>query len=79
MISYQPGKANILTDALSRSKRVEPDADTITTVEETDQAQEVSMMTRSGIIASEEEIKEWQSAQESDPAVRDTIERVKQR
>ena len=56
---------------------MEPDVDAVTIVKETDQAQEVSMMTRSAIIASEEEIKEWQSAQEEDPVVRDTIERVR--
>ena len=58
---------------------MEPDAGVITIVEETDQAQEISMMTRSRIVTSEEEIKEWQSAQEEDPVVRDTIERVRQR
>ena len=52
------------------------DVDAETTREETDQAQEVSMMTKSTIVASEEKIKEWQSIQEEDPVVGDTIERV---
>ena len=45
---------------------------------ESDQAQEIAVMTRSSIVASEE-IEEWKTAQEEDPVVRDTIERVRQR
>ena len=45
---------------------------------ESDQAQEIAVMNRSSIVASEE-IEEWKTAQEEDPIVRDTIERVRQR
>ena len=54
MITYQPRKANILTDALSQSKRVELDAEEVEDTVESDQAQEIAVMTRSSIVASEE-------------------------
>ena len=50
---YQPGKANILADALSRSKRVELNAINNMTVEG-DQAEEIVVMTRSSIVAIKE-------------------------
>ena len=77
-IAYKPGKANILADALSRSKWVDLDAEEIEGIVEGTQAQEIAVMTRSSIVASEE-IEEWKTAQEEDPVVRDTIEQVKQR
>ena len=40
---------------------------------ESDQAQEIIVMSRSSIVASEE-IEEWKTAQEEDPVVQDTIE-----
>ena len=69
-IVYQPGKANILEDALSRSKRVELDA--VLNTEDSDQAQELSVMTRSSIVATEE-VNIWRAAQEEDPVVSDTV------
>ena len=77
-ITYQPGKANVLADALSRSKWVELDSKETENMKEGNQAQEVAVMTRSSIVASKE-IKEWKTAQEEDSVVRDTIERVRQR
>ena len=77
-ITYQPGKANILADALSRSKRVELDAEETEDTREDNQAQELAVMTRSSIVASEE-INERKTAQGEDPVVRETIERVRQR
>ena len=76
-IVYQPGKANILADALSRSKRVELDAIHSMMVNG-DQADEIAVMTRSSIVATEE-VKMWKIAQEEDPVVQDTIQRVRQR
>ena len=70
---YQPGKANILVDALSQSKRVELDAEEAEDIMESDQAQAIVVMTRSSIVSSEE-IEEWKTAQEEDPVVRDTIQ-----
>ena len=50
---YQPGKANILVDALSRSKQVELDA-IHSMMAKGDQAEEIAVMTRSSIVATEE-------------------------
>ena len=68
---YQPGKANILADALSRSKRVELDA-IHNIMAKGDQAEEIAVMTRSSIVATEE-VNIWRIAQEEDPVVQDTI------
>ena len=38
------------------------------------QDQALIVLTRSAIVASEDEINEWKSAQEEDPVVRDTIQ-----
>ena len=57
---------------------MELDAEEIEGTVEGTQAQEIAVMTRSSIVASEE-IEEWKTAQEEDPVVRDTIERVRQR
>ena len=57
---YQPGKANILADALSRSKRVELDA-IYSMMANGDQAEEIVVMTRSSIVA-KEEVKIWRTA-----------------
>ena len=67
-ITYQPRKANILADALSRNKWVEFDAEEAEDIEESNQAQELVVLTRSSIVANEE-IKEWKTAQEEDPRV----------
>ena len=42
-----------------------------------DQAKEIAVMTRSPIVATEE-VKIWNTAQEEDPVVQDTIQRVRQ-
>ena len=60
MIVYQPGKVNILANALLRSKRVELDAIT-NMITKGDQAKEISMMTRSSIVT-KEEVKIWRTA-----------------
>ena len=52
-IMDQPGKGNVLVDALSRSKRVEPNA-VLNTVEESGQAKEIAMMTRLSLVATKE-------------------------
>ena len=57
---YQPGKANILVDALSRRKRVELDA-IHSIIANGDQAEEIAVMTRSSIVAIEE-VKIWRTA-----------------
>ena len=49
----QPGKANILADALSRSKRVELDA-IHSMMASGDPEEEITVMTRSSIVATEE-------------------------
>ena len=76
-IVYQPGKANILEDALSRSKRVELDA-IHSMMANGDPEEEITVMTRSSIVATEE-VKIWRTAQEEDPIVQDIIQRVRQR
>ena len=43
---------------------------------EDDQAKEIAMMARSSIVATEE-VKIWKTAQEEDPVVQDTIQRVR--
>ena len=43
-----------------------------------DQADEIAVMTRSSIVATEE-VKIWRTAQEEDPVVQDIIQRVRQR
>ena len=55
---------------------MELDAKEIEGTVEGTQAQEIAVMTRSSFVASEE-IEEWKAAQEEDPVVRDTIERVR--
>ena len=50
---YQPRKANILADTLSRSKRVELDI-IHSMMAKGDQAEEIAAMTRSSIVATEE-------------------------
>ena len=50
---YSPRKVNILANALSKSKRVEPDAG-ISMMIEGDQAEGISVMTRSAIVATKE-------------------------
>ena len=77
MIVYQPGKADILADALSRSKWVELDAIHNMMIEG-DQIEEIAVMTRSSIVATKE-VKIWRTAQEEDPIVQDTIQRMRQR
>ena len=57
---------------------MELDAEEAEDTVENDQAQEVATMTKSSVVASEE-IEEWKTAQEEEPVVRDTIERVRQR
>ena len=52
-IVYQPGKANILADALSRSKRVELDA-IHSMMAHGDTKEELAVMTRSSVVATEE-------------------------
>ena len=56
---YQPGKANILADALSRSKRVELDA-IHNMMANGDPEEEIAVMTRSSIVATEE-VKIWRT------------------
>ena len=46
---------------------------------EDNQDQALAVLTRAAVVASEDEINEWKSAQEEDPVVRDTIQRVRQR
>ena len=41
---------------------------------ENNQDQALAVLTRSAVVASEDEIDEWKSAQEEDPVVRDTIQ-----
>ena len=69
---YQPGKANILADALLRSKTVELDA-VHSMMASGDPEEELAVMTRSSIVATEE-VKTWRTAQEEDPVVQDTIQ-----
>ena len=57
---------------------MELDAEEIEDTGEGNQTQELVVMTRSSIVASEE-IEEWKTTQEEDPVVRETIERVRQR
>ena len=58
---YQPGKANIMADTLSKSKRVELNTEETEDIGGSNQAQELVVMTRSSIVASEE-IEEWKAA-----------------
>ena len=59
-IVYQPGKANILADALSRSKRVELDA-VHSMMARGDPEEELAVMTHSSVVATEE-VKTWRTA-----------------
>ena len=77
MIVYQPKKGNVLADASLRSKRVELDA-VNSEMAEVDQAEKVSVMTRSSVVATKE-VHIWGSAQEEDPLVQDTIQQMRQR
>ena len=56
---------------------MELDAKEIEGTVEGTQAQEIAVMTRSSIVASKE-IEQWKTAQEEDPVVQDTIERVRE-
>ena len=70
-IVYQPRKAKILADALSRCRRVELDA-IHSMMPNCNQAEEIVVMTRSSIVAIEE-VKIWRTWQEEDPVVQDII------
>ena len=66
-IRYQPGKANILTGALSKSRREELTGSEIVGTEG-NSAQELAVITRSSIVLTEE-IQLWNEAQTKDPAI----------
>ena len=66
-IRYQPKKANILADALSKSRREELTRSGIAGTEG-DSAPELVVITRSSIVLTEE-IQLWNEAQTKDPAI----------
>ena len=67
-----------MANVLPQSKRVELDAELAENIVDSDQAQEIAVVIRSSIIASEE-IEEWKTAQEEEPVAPGTIERVRRR
>ena len=67
-IQYNPGKANIITDALSRS-RLGP-------VEEPESTGTVMTLTASSAVP-EAELQRWRSALEDDPNLMDAVQRLR--
>ena len=84
-IQYTPGKANIVADALSHSRRHNPDtwhSSQTSEAAHSDTEQPngfaihlISMMTRSSIVPTEA-LRSWREAQQADPVLRDIIKRV---
>ena len=72
VIKYQPGKANVLADALSRSRGTQATEMLVNQDEDT-----VHVMTRSSIVPVEE-VSAWHAAQREDPVLREIIQQVEQ-
>ena len=74
-IRYQPGEANILADALSRSRREEfIGSESSSTTGNL--APEIAVITRSSIVLTEE-IQLWKEAQTKDPTTQTTMQQLK--
>ena len=69
-IRYQPGKANIIADALSKTRG------TLSRAQEPEDDAMVNVMTRSMIVPTEE-VQLWHKAQREDPVVQEIIEHRK--
>ena len=67
-ISYNPGKANVIVDALSRS-RLGP--------KEEPEAAEIVMTLTASLAKSEEELQLWKSALANDPNLMDAVKRLR--
>ena len=74
-IRYQPGKANILADALSRSRREDSTQSAITAPDD-QTMQELTVVTRSSIVLTDE-IQLWKEARTKDLAIQATMQQLK--
>ena len=76
IIKYQPGKANIVADALSWSQR--PAAEESDQAEEATAREEVLLLSGSSAEPQAEDLQKWKKAYQEDPKLRTVLQKLRQ-